>query len=211
MPPLRKTAGLRGSGPGPGKLVFCLLLLLTTWPVTVAGMGDGDRTPPGHGPSPPPLTSRNGDVRIVADAAYFDTLVTLVRHARHRIDMAMFLFKTGTAKDNRPAHLVRELAQARQRGVFVRVILDLSGHDEKINAANRETARALEKAGIPVLFDSPGRTNHSKLVVIDGRHCLVGSHNLTQAALRHNHELSLLLDNPRLAGEILDYLDTLAN
>ncbi|MBU4177899.1 MAG: phospholipase, partial [Proteobacteria bacterium] len=49
----------------------------------------------------------------------------------------------------------------------------------------------------------------AKLAVIDRRYCLVGSHNLTQSALKHNHELSLLLDNPQLAEEILAYLETI--
>jgi phosphatidylserine/phosphatidylglycerophosphate/cardiolipin synthase-like enzyme len=37
----------------------------------------------------------------------------------------------------------------------------------------------------------------------------VGSHNLSQSALKYNHEFSLLLDNPALAEEILAYLDTI--
>lgn len=150
-----------------------------------------------------------GAVHALADAAYYDTLTTLINNATQRIDLAMFLFKTTPAGDNQPAALVRTLVAARQRGVAVRVILEYSSHDPTLNQANQETAQALRKGGVAVFFDSPGRTSHAKLAVIDRRYCLVGSHNLTQSALKHNHEFSLLLDNPPLAEEILAYMETI--
>ena len=162
--------------------------------------------------SQPPRTKGSGQtgaVRALADAAYYDTLTALINNATQRIDLAMFLFKTTPASDNRPAGLVRGLVAARQRGVAVRVILEYSSHDQTLNQANQETAQALRKGGVAVFFDSPGRTSHAKLAVIDRRYCLVGSHNLTQSALKHNHEFSLLLDNPPLAEEILAYMETI--
>ena len=67
-------------------------------------------------------------------------------------------------------------------------------------------AQLLRKNRIEVRFDSPATTTHTKLVVIDNRYVFLGSHNLTQAALKHNHEVSLLLDNTALAREIADYI-----
>ena len=148
-------------------------------------------------------------VRVLADATYYDTLAALIKNATQRIDLAMFLFKTSPARDNLPAGIVKELVAARKRGVAVRVILEHSSHDQSLNRENQETAQALKKGGIAVFFDSPDRTSHAKLAVIDRRYCLVGSHNLTQSALKYNHELSLLLDNPPLAEEILAYMETI--
>jgi phosphatidylserine/phosphatidylglycerophosphate/cardiolipin synthase-like enzyme len=155
------------------------------------------------------ITAQSGAVRALTDAAYGDTLSALIKNATQRIDLAMFLFKTSPAKDNRPAGLVKELVAARQRGVEVRVILEYSSRDQPLNKANQETAQALKKGGVAVFFDSPERTAHAKLAVIDSRYCLVGSHNLSQSALKYNHEFSLLLDNPALAEEILAYLETI--
>ena len=155
------------------------------------------------------IPAQSGAVRVLADAAYGDTLAALIKNAGQRIDLAMFLFKTSSARDNRPAGLVRDLVAARQRGVAVRVILESSSHDPALNQANQETAQALKKGGVTVFFDSPDRTTHAKLAVIDRRYCLVGSHNLTQSALKYNHEFSLLLDNPALAEEILAYMETI--
>ena len=155
------------------------------------------------------ISAQSSAVRAITDAAYGETLSSLIKNAGQRIDLAMFLFKTSPASNNRPVGLVRDLVAARQRGVEVRIILEYSGHDQTLNRANQETALALKKGGVAVFFDSPDRTNHAKLEVIDRRYCLVGSHNLTQSALKHNHEFSLLLDNPALAEEILAYMETI--
>jgi len=155
------------------------------------------------------IASQPGTVRILADADYGEALAALIKNADQRIDLAMFIFKTSPGSNNLPAGLVRDLLAARQRGVEVRVILEYSGHDQTLNLANQETAQVLAKGGIAVFFDSPGRTTHAKLAVIDRRYCLVGSHNLTQSALKYNHEFSLLLDNPALAEEIMAYLETI--
>ena len=162
--------------------------------------------------SPQPKTkiaSQPDTVRILADGDYGAALAGLIKNAGQRIDLAMFIFKTSQTRNNLPAELVRDLLAARQRGVEVRVILEYSGHDQSLNQANQETAQALAKGGIAVFFDSPNRTSHAKLAVIDRRYCLVGSHNLSQSALKYNHELSLLLDNPTLAEEILAYLESI--
>ena len=176
-------------------LLFCLLDAGTTLAATT--------------PAQAAVTAVPNPVRVLADATYYDTLAALITNADQRIDLAMFVFKTGKGRNNRPAGLARDLVAARQRGVKVRVILEESRHDPTLNRSNQETAQLLRKGGVAVFFDSPHRTNHAKLAVIDGRYCLVGSHNLTQSALKYNHEFSLLLDNPTLAKEILAYMETI--
>jgi phosphatidylserine/phosphatidylglycerophosphate/cardiolipin synthase-like enzyme len=37
----------------------------------------------------------------------------------------------------------------------------------------------------------------------------LGSHNLTQSALRHNNALSVLVDSPELVAEVNTYLERL--
>ncbi|NTW77347.1 MAG: hypothetical protein HGB33_06165, partial [Syntrophaceae bacterium] len=41
---------------------------------------------------------------------------------------------------------------------------------------------------------------------IDQRLVLLGSHNLTQSALKYNNEMSLLIDRPDLAKEARTYM-----
>lgn len=153
-----------------------------------------------------------GPVRLhtLPDTAYHEAMSDLLRKARHRIDLSTFIFKTGPSPDNRPAELVRELGSASRRGVKVRVIMENSEKDQELSRINQETAQDLRRAGVAVIFDNPRQTSHAKLAVIDRRYCLVGSHNLTQSALKYNREFSLLIDSPALAEELLNYLDKIA-
>ena len=70
-------------------------------------------------------------------------------------------------------------------------------------------AALLTRGGVRVVFDSPTVTSHNKTVVIDNRYVFIGSHNLTQGALRHNNELSVMIVSPELAAEVKSFLDRL--
>lgn len=173
------------------------------------------------GPEPPPqnrpgsvtftghISTRPGDIQLLADGRYYPTLVDFIRKAEHSIDMGMFLFKTTASPGNKPAMLVKELIAARKRGVHVRVVLEHSGRDESLNKENRRVAEKLRKGNIRVFFDTPATTTHTKMVVIDRRYTFLGSHNLSHSALAYNHEVSLLVDSSALAAELIAYLDTL--
>ena len=154
---------------------------------------------------------RQGNIILLPDALYYSALVDYIRKADRTIDIAMFIFKTTKSKKNKPRKLVDELIKARERGVNIRIILEKSRYEKSINEENEKIARRLRKHDITVLFDSIKKTTHTKLVIVDQRFSFVGSHNLTHSALAYNHELSLLIDNRTLAGQLIDYIDTLAH
>ena len=155
------------------------------------------------------IITQPGQIRILPDKEYYDTLTSLIQHARHRIDLAMFVFKTTKSPKNRPALLVNELIRARAKRVEVNVVLEKSGYADNINKENEKVAKKLRKKGIKVRLDDPKTTSHVKMVVVDNRYCLVGSHNLTHSALAFNNEFSLLIDSTVLAGEMLRYMNTI--
>jgi competence ComEA-like helix-hairpin-helix protein len=151
-----------------------------------------------------------GDIRVLADADYFPALLDIIRGSAARIDLTMFVFKTSESPQNRPGMVAAALISAAERGVAVRVFLEKSGYDATLNKTNEQTGRQLRKHGIEVIFDAPNTTTHAKLVVIDGRYSFVGSHNFTHAALKNNHEVSLLVDDHSLAHKLTAYMDSLA-
>lgn len=99
------------------------------------------------------------------------------------------------------------LSRAVKRGVVVKVILENTGSaDNELDVQNLKTKKALEKQGINVFLDSPQKTTHTKLIIIDQRLVILGSHNLTQSAMKYNNEISLLVESPDLAYEIRNYM-----
>jgi phosphatidylserine/phosphatidylglycerophosphate/cardiolipin synthase-like enzyme len=147
-------------------------------------------------------------IRLLPDREYAETLLRGIMAARSSIVCSFYLFKTGEGRNNLPRRIADELIRARRKGVAVTVILERSGDNaDRLNDDNRRTASLLLRGGIRVLFDSPRSTSHEKVVVIDKRLLFLGSHNLTQAALLHNSELSVLIDSPETAEEALSFLE----
>ena len=149
-------------------------------------------------------------VMMLHDRDYFSSLIRAVDGAQREIVMSFFYFKTNGYKDNYPDIVLDHLIRASKRGVSVRILLE-RGKDasSKVDRHNRETAARLRGTGIIVAFDSPRITNHTKVIVIDGRSVLLGSHNLTASALKYNNELSVLIESPAVAREIIRYIDSL--
>jgi len=93
------------------------------------------------------------------------------------------------------APIAQALAQAKERGVDVRVILDKSQKTERYTAATY-----LKNHGIPTWIDSKHAIAHNKVMVIDGTTVITGSLNFTKAAEENNAENVIVLhDNPKLA------------
>jgi phosphatidylserine/phosphatidylglycerophosphate/cardiolipin synthase-like enzyme len=106
--------------------------------------------------------------------------------------------------------ILKDLVAAHKRGVRVQVLLERTARDDDfLNQENVATSDQLRQGGVLVSFDSLDTTTHTKAIVIDRRFVFIGSHNLTHSALFHNHELSVLIDNPDLAKDVLRYLRTL--
>ena len=139
-----------------------------------------------------------------------ETFLQGIRDARKSIVCSFYLFKMTNSSRNQPRRIAEELIRSKRRGVDVTVVLERdNGRKGGVTQDNRETAAFLSRGGVKVFFDSASVITHTKTAVIDGRYVYVGSHNLSQSALRHNNELSVLIDSPEMAAEVTAYLDRL--
>ena len=151
-------------------------------------------------PAPP------GAAQLLPDGAYGPALLNRINGAQRRILCVFYLFRVGGSAANLPRTLAAGLIAAQRRGVEVTVYLE---GGQTVGGENRATARILSRNGVRVIFPSGRVTTHAKTVAIDDRYVLLGSHNLTESALRHNNELSVLFDSPPLAAQIKAYLERL--
>jgi cardiolipin synthase len=95
--------------------------------------------------------------------------------------------------------MLYELAQARRRGVDVRVIMPLVTDRGPITRNNALAANAMLEHGIRV-FIYPGMS-HVKAAVFDGWAC-VGSANWDRWSFRINKELNIATSHPRAVAEL---------
>ena len=138
---------------------------------------------------------------------FVPALLKSIDEAQNEILMSIFSFKAGEHKNSYPDRIAAHLARAVKRGVKVFVVLETTNDkSDELNIQNRKAGKLLQEKGINVFFDSPRKTTHTKLIVIDQRLIFLGSHNFTQSALKYNNEISVLLDRPDLAQNVRNYI-----
>lgn len=149
-----------------------------------------------------------GDIVIVEDSQYLDTVAPLIKSANESVHVIMFVIKYDPGDSDDPVNdLLNLLAEARSRGVDVKVLVD-----EETADSYPQTIDFLKEHEISVRLDkSSGITTHAKVVIIDGKFVVVGSHNWTESALRYNHEVSALIRSGTAAGLLEDYFNSLWN
>ncbi len=147
-------------------------------------------------------------VTLLENQAYEPALQKAIDNARKEIACSFFSFKIRKNKHSLPDVILARLGEAARRGVRVTVLLDQGRDpDDSTSRENREAMTQLQKKGVQVFLDSPQRTTHTKMAVIDRRYTFIGSHNLTQSALRYNNEMSVLIESPQIAAEALEYIN----
>ncbi|KAI8138376.1 hypothetical protein BJV82DRAFT_673724 [Fennellomyces sp. T-0311] len=110
----------------------------------------------------------------------YHTFITALKSAQETLYVCIF-----SLTDNTTA---KALAQAKRRGVDVRIISD----NEQRDAKGSDVIRLHEDEGIPYKMDSADQFMHNKFAVIDRRMVLTGSFNWSISARYHNHENVLI-------------------
>lgn len=97
--------------------------------------------------------------------------------------------------------LLEALERAAGRGVQVTLLLNRRSDHWFMTYAMRGLFARLLAKGIR-LFEWPERMLHSKTVLVDGEHALIGSYNLTRVSQRFSHELAVLLEGANWCGPL---------
>ena len=157
-----------------------------------------------------PLVVAQASVTFLEDGAYRRALQGAIDKAIKEITLSFFSFKIKGDRGGYPDVIVARLAEAAKRGVKVVVLLE-RGRDpgDSTSRENRRTMEILQQQGVSVFLDAPERTTHTKIVVIDGKYTFIGSHNLTQSALKYNNEVSVMIESTQAAAEALNYIRSL--
>ncbi len=141
---------------------------------------------------------------LISRSAYLDVALRLLRSARREVNLVMF-FMTYRPGGTHPGNaLVEELVAARRRGCEVKVVLDLDRPTDPYGSRhiNRAAYRYLRSQGVDVRWDNQEWVTHAKLLVVDGRDTLCGSHNWTAGSLCLYDDQSLLVRSEALASAL---------
>jgi cardiolipin synthase len=119
----------------------------------------------------------------------------LLATARHSIDLCSPYFVPDLG-------IRRELIEAKARGVRIRVVTGGPYSDHGIvRRAGRRRYGTLLEAGIEI-SEYASHMLHAKVLIVDGRWCLLGSTNIDHRSFGLNDEVNLLVRSPELGAEL---------
>jgi len=137
-------------------------------------------------------------VKDVSDRVYEKATYTLLDEARESIAVSMYI--VNPEKGNSVSLLMEDLVEALERGVTVDLYLNTKYRTDKPeDLFSSEPFLRLIEAGANLYPIDSNRLHHDKLIIVDERYIIEGSHNWSISALKANSESSSLIDSPELA------------
>lgn len=136
---------------------------------------------------------------LLRHGAYPEFVAKVLAGAEDSVRLVLFFFRYVDARYPTQA-LLQQLIAAHERGVDVQVILDRDAEGDVYNSRliNLPAYQALKAKQVPVRYDTVARLTHSKGLLVDGRHLVMGSHNWTLSAFTRYDETSVYLDSEEL-------------
>jgi len=152
----------------------------------------------------------NAEVKAVIGSDYPKLVIPLLQGATQKIDIIMYEWKWysheqagGMEKLN-----LAILERARSK-INVRVLLNIESMGHAITKINSRTASFLQQRGVIVKFGQVGVATHAKMVIVDDRFCIVGSHNYSKGSFTRNQECSVLIEGGEAIRPFIDYFKLL--
>lgn len=143
---------------------------------------------------------------VLEDHSYLDIVKNLISHANKSVYVAIYVIKYDIKEPDDPVNqLLHALVDAHDRGLDVKVLVD-----DPTLKSYPDTISYLKNNSIEVRLDkSKGVTSHMKIVIVDDKYLVVGSHNWTESALSYNHEYSVLIVSKYFSRDAKEYFASL--
>lgn len=149
------------------------------------------------------------EVYDLLDEEYYQSVKDDLGSASETVLVAMYsmIYDPGDL-DDWANGLIRELVNAKDRGVNVTVIIENRTYFGYMND-NLEAYQYLSQNNVTVQLDNENDTDHMKLVIIDDNIVYVGSHNWSESGLYYNHETSVKIVSEDIAEIFTAYFETI--
>ena len=128
-------------------------------------------------------------------------VIPLIENAKQSIKIVVFDWRWYPNDPANPVQLFNQaIIRAKRRGVDVKVITNI---DDIIKILNTEKIEAKKP--------NTSKLIHSKMMIIDDKILILGSHNYTQSAFTMNHEASVVIEGEGQLDDFIKYFHNLFN
>ena len=141
---------------------------------------------------------------------YPKVVVPLLYAAGHKVDIVMYEWKWYSHENAGGVEKFNLAVQAAaRRGVKIRVLLNIESMGHAITKINSRTEQFLRLAGCEVKFGQIGVATHAKMLIIDDRFLVLGSHNVSKGSFSRNQEASIVVEGGEAIRPYIDYFKLL--
>ncbi|QUJ66386.1 cardiolipin synthase [Photobacterium sp. GJ3] len=147
-----------------------------------------------------PLTEQNDMIQVIPsgpgmpDEIIHQVLLISIYQARQSVVITTPYFVPSE-------HLLHALISAAERGIDVHIIIPAKNDSLMVEWASRSFFAELLSAGVSIHRFNGGLL-HTKSVVVDGTHSLIGTVNLDMRSLWLNFEVTLSVDSPEFTQQL---------
>ena len=145
------------------------------------------------------------NLEIIENYHFFETITSIIHCATFEVVIVSFL---ASSSEKYFIPLLIELEGAWKRNVKIYVILNGSFRNTITKKTNEEFLKRCKPFCAGTMLTRKTTTEHRKIVLVDRKRVLLGSHNLSRNSLRANREISLLIQSRELAEQIHQSLQT---
>ncbi len=122
----------------------------------------------------------------------------MIHSAQKSIEVETFYLSNETGEALEP--VIGALREAAERGVVIRLLTDarMAGtYPETLQQLNQQTNISTRSIDY---YDKLGGVMHAKYFIVDNQILFLGSQNMDWRALKHIHELGVIIRNPKIAA-----------
>lgn len=145
----------------------------------------------------------NANVTPVYGRDFLHTVTNLISGANVCVWVTMFQVSLSSQRcGSNVARVIGAIKEAHKRGCDVKVIVHQSLYNKQIGEKNTVLKKELEQSRIPCRAYRGGGTLHMKVILVDERYTVLGSHNMTERAMKSNVEMSVVVDSRQFGLQI---------
>lgn len=147
-------------------------------------------------------------VELLVDEKFLDRATEVVGKAQQSIEVSTF--KAEMTKLTRGKKLLlffEKIKEKAKSGVKVRMILNWNSEKKSVPKTNLFVAKELIASGAVVRMLPNNRCAHAKILIVDKKTAIVGSHNLSVRSVSANYEISCLIESDAHLKNLLEVFD----